>query len=252
MILPLFTGTAAAADAQVRYTNPDSGFQVVIIDELDLLTDRQEAWLVEDMKPITQFGNIAFWTTDEDTSDEIDQARLKRLELFEYSSAGIFVINMNVRKLTIQSYGKIYESISDSKARSITDNVSKYATSGQYYGAASKAYDQMFRVLDGLRIPEPMKITGYAIISLMIGVTAALSLAFSKRLNPIREVPLDYRAIQIKGAPPEKGARVEVPESEVRPRSGGGSVFGGSGCSSCSGGGCSSCGGCGGGGSSSF
>ena len=241
----------------VLYTNPDTGYSLIILDDLDLLTAEEEMWLIEDMKPVTEYGSIAFWSTDQTARDEIDQARVKRKELFEFESASVFVINMDIRKLTIQSYGNIYDNINDSYARSITDNVSHYATDKKYYNAASEVYQQIYKVMNGLDIPEPMKITGYVIMSIIIGLTVALSLAFSAKYNPIRELPMDAEGIQGSGTFSKKGSKKTISKEErtisTSSHSGGGCSSCGGGCSSCGGGG-SSCGGggCGGGGSSSF
>ena len=144
-----FTFSANAADDATRYQNSETGYRAVIIDELDLLTDSEESQLALDMAPITAYGNIAFWTTMEPTSNEIDSARLKRKELFGFSSAGIFAVNMSVKKLTIQSYGDINSVITDSYARSITDNVKNYASTGDYYTCAQMAFQQIYTKLDG-------------------------------------------------------------------------------------------------------
>ena len=243
----------------VLYTNPDTGYSLIILDDIDLLTDEEEEWLIEDMKPVTEYGSIAFWSTDQTARDEIDQARVKRKELFEFESASVFVINMGIRKLTIQSYGNIYNNINDSYARSITDNVSHYATDKKYYNAASEVYQQIYQVMNGADIPEPMKITGYVIMSIIIGLTVALSLAFSAKYNPIRELPVDANSIQGSGTFSKKGSKITISKEERTVSTS--SYSGGGGCSSCGGGGCSSCGGggsscggggCGGGGSSSF
>ena len=229
-------------EAVPRYTNPDTGYAVVIIDDRQLLDNEEEELLVEDMKPITAYGNVAFWSTDERASNEIEQARQKRYSLFEYSSATIFVINMRIRKLTIQSYGELYKSINDSRARSITDNVSSFATSRRYYKAAKECYSQIYDVAEGLDIPEPMKFMGYAIFAIIMGFTITLIVAFSAKHNPLRSVSEEITGMHGDGILSEEGKKVIVSEEKVSASSGGG---GGGGCG---GGG----GGCGGGGSSSF
>ncbi len=245
----------AANDSDEK--NDGAQYRVVIIDSLDLLTDDEERKLTEDMTPLTAYGNVAFWTTDEAAFDEIDQARVKRKELFGYESGSIFVINMEIRKLTIQSYGTIKESITDSVARSITDNVSKYATKGKYYTCSRTAFSQMYAVCERGNIPEPLKKSGYVVISFMLGLIIAISIAFSKKHNPLLEscLPEDEMPYQAEG-------RFISPvtytyagsKTDYRPPASSSSDSGSS-CSSCSSGSsCSSCssGGCGSGGSSSF
>ncbi len=272
-----------ARDGETVYTNPDTNYRIVILDKLNLLTNTEEASLAEVMKPITQYGNIAFWSTDLRTTDELDQARRKRLELFDYASAGIFVINMDARKVTVQSYGDINSYITDSVARSITDNVSHYAAVKSYCSAAKEAYQEMYRVIKGEYVPEPMKITGYIVISLILGLTLTLSVVFSSGFNPLCAQPETAKHIRGEGYFNKKG-RIKLASVVSRPRHfgssssggyGGGSSCGGSSCggggfscgggssysgggSSCSGGSShssgSSCGGggCGSGGSASF
>ena len=218
LVLALVFGSVCAVSAleqqtDALYTNPDTGYQVLILD--------------------------------------IEQARVKRKELYYFDSAAIFAINMGSRKITIQTYGDIRNTITDSKARSITDNVSHYATSKDYYSCTSEAFKEMSKVLAGEHISEPMKITSYAVIAAMLGVILALLIAFSKRNNPLRR---EYERASIMTA----GSVVNGPISAYEQKretihvssgsSGGSSGCGGGGCSSCGGGG----GGCGGGGSSSF
>ena len=236
--------SALERQAAAQYTNPETSYQVMIIDELNLLSESEKTKLVEDMSPLTKYGHAVFWTTDLYAYDEIDQARQMRRNCYELDSASIFAINMNVRKLTIQSYGTLYNLVNDSTARSITDNVSHYATSKKYYDCAREAFGQIAELSRGGTIAEPMKYLSYVVISLMLGVIIALALAFSKTFNPLRKSV----------APPEtvgSGTLMTAPMTTklirtetivVQSSSGGGGGCGGGG-----GGG-----GCGGGGSSSF
>ena len=194
-----------------------------------------------DAKTEEYFDSYAF--------DGIDQARLKRKELFEFDSACIFAINMNVRKITIQSYGKINESITDSYARSITDNVKNYATAGNYFNCASAAFSQMLDVCENRSISEPLKVSGYIIISLMLGFIIAIGIAFSKKHNPMLQSWMfedNSRYKAVGGLKSEIEAYLIKETTVYRPPSDSGSS-GGGGCSSCSSGG-----GCGSGGSASF
>ncbi len=218
--------------------------QIVILDELGLLTEEQRQKLLEDMRPITRFGSVAFWTTDEYTRNEVEQARLKRRELFGLESGVILVINMNVRKVSIQSYGLINETISAAQANTITNNVRGYLTRGQYYEGASTAFGQIGRLLEGGVIPQPMKYLSNACIALMLSLILMLPLAFRyastfRKGDPLKMV--EAGALAFTGA----AARYLCETRTERPKSSGGSS-----CSSCSSG--SSCSSCGSGGSSSF
>ena len=257
--------------APQSYINKETGYKALVVDEDMLLTEQERIDLIEDMKPLTAYGNVALWTTSEYHSNEIEQARLKRKELFSMDSAAVFVINMKIRKLTIQSYGTINQYVTDSKARSITDNVKSYASNEQYYLAAKNAFEQMYDVLIGEIIPEPMKYTSYAVLALLIGMLAVLTFTLSKYANPLIE---DTKQIADSAEPREHAcSEVNVTHLATDKKygallillqavlhaiftsggsGGGGCSSGSSGCSSgssgCGGGG----GGCGSGGSSSF
>ncbi|MBQ3928666.1 MAG: TPM domain-containing protein [Clostridia bacterium] len=255
VIMTLLTfPTGVDAASETKYQNDETGYRVVIIDTIDLLTNSEERMLAEDMKPLTAYGNVVFWTTEDFTVNEIDQARLKRKELFGFDSACIFAINLNVRKLTIQSYGTINEAVNDSVARSITDNVSSYASSSDYYTCSQTAFSQILDVCEKRHISEPLKVSGYVVISLMLGLIIAISIAFSKKHNPLLEACLTQNETPYRAEGgfngPVTSCFVESTTVHRPPASSSGGS--GSGCSSCSS--CSSCGGggCGSGGSSSF
>ena len=241
-----YKGEAGEAD----YTNAETGYAVRIIDELGLLTEAERAALLEDMKPITRYGNVAFWTTEIRASDEIEQARLKRRELFELTSGTIFVINMNIRKLTIQSYGEMYDVVTKARANSITNYVRNYATRGEYYSAAKIAFGQIYDLMRGSRIPEPMKHLSNACIALMAGLIIMLMTVFG--FASTFRVPTGKEIIAA-GTAAFAMTTVHTAfrgiTSRYSPQSDSSS---GSSCSSCGGGGGSSCSSCGGGGSSSF
>ena len=177
-------GNAASAD-DARYTNPDTGYRVWILDDDGLLTTDAEKKVLEAMIPITEYGNIIFWSTSEPTNSEIKQAEEKRYQICGNSSSGILAINMTERYVTFQSDGAIYKMVSKSYARSVTDNVSGYATDGNYCKCAVEAYGQILRLLHGERIAQPMKYISLVLLGLMLAFVLVIGLAFSKYFNPL-------------------------------------------------------------------
>lgn len=186
-LIPLFSLGAAAASAPAvpLYTNPETGYSVYILDDDNLLTDSEESQLREQMQNITAYGDIIFWSTSENTFDEIEQAKNKRYQICGNKSSGIFVINMKVRMVTFQSDGDIFAWVTASKARSITDNVSHYASEKQYYRCASEGLSQVYEVLRGNAIAEPMKYISYTVIGLMIAFVLVVGIVFGTSLNPL-------------------------------------------------------------------
>ncbi|MBQ6412245.1 MAG: TPM domain-containing protein [Ruminococcus sp.] len=261
-VLPLCLSAFALQQSGAQYTNPNTGYQALIRDDDDLLSAEEEAALVQKMIPITDYGHIVFWSTRDYAYDEIEQAKDMRYRLYGNDSSGIFAINMSMRKVTFQSDGDIYSMVNRSFARSITDNVSGYASSGNYYQCAVEAYDQILTVLQGNRIAEPMKYISYIVIAFMLAFVIVVGIVFGKRVNPLIKINDDPaimkgRGVLSVGRPVAKcvdsSPRMWVTILLIILRvafSGGGSSSGGGGGSSGGGGGSS--GGGGGGGSSSF
>ena len=162
----------------LTWRNSATGFRVVIEDDINLLSSAEERQLLDDMIPLTEYGNAAFWSTRESASSELVQAEQRRRSLFDLESASILVINMNLRTVSIQSYGTLYDVITSSRANSITNNVRNYLTRGQYYTGASKAFSQMDSLMRGNRIAQPMKVLSNICIALMIGLMLMLRQVF--------------------------------------------------------------------------
>lgn len=249
--LSMFTSFAAEKKAshkrsEAQYTNPETGYQVLIKDDDNLLSSSDEKKLVEEMMPLTEYGHAILWTTNINVSDYLEQARKERKACYEYDSASIFMINVGSRNICIQSYGTLYRYLSGSIARTITDNVSHYATAGDYYTCAKEAFTQMTATAHGEKIAEPMKITSYIVISIVLGLMIALAVAFSKKFNPLRKSiePPETKGSGTMMATPLNMVLIKTDTIHVSSSSGG---FGGGG-GGCGGGG----GGCGGGGGSSF
>ena len=173
-----------SADEAVRYINPETGYEVMILDSADLLSDSEEGDLVIEMQPITEYGNIIFWSTNERAPDAEIQAREKRYSYYGYDSAGILAFNMANRKITYHTDGAMAEGVSASDARSITDNISHYASEGDYYDCAKEGFYQVLTRLRGQAIAEPMKYTSAVVIALMLAFVIVVGLVFGV-FNPL-------------------------------------------------------------------
>ena len=53
---------ARAQDSFFAYTNPDTNYVVYMNDEYDLLSDEEESKLINEMIPLTEYGNAGFST----------------------------------------------------------------------------------------------------------------------------------------------------------------------------------------------
>lgn len=240
---------ASAASGEYKYKNPETGYEAVVLDDRNLLNESERQKLLTDMQPITRYANVIFWSTEQKTSNEIDQARIKRRDLYGYANATIFAVNMKVRKLTIQSYG-VDDIITSARANSITNNVRNYATRGDYYQAASRAFGQINAVLHGNRIAEPMKVMSNICLALMAGLIVMFLISRSYASTFVR--PTSAEMLREGMAPLVIGATRVVREEDRCIFSESDSDSGSSCSSSCSSCSSSSCSSCGSGGSSSF
>ena len=151
------------------YRSEGTDFMVYINDEEDLLSADEEKDLLEYMVPITDYGHAAFMTTSQiDSSDYEAATRDIYHQIFGKDSGVIFLIDMNHRKLIIQSDGEVYRTITKSYADTITDNVYRMAGDGDYYGCASEAYTEMYTLLVGRKIAQPMRHITNAMLAVIL------------------------------------------------------------------------------------
>lgn len=150
---------------------------IVIRDDADLLTDEEERSLYDHMIPITRYGGAAFYTSAYVPGSTPDYARDRYRENFGKQSGTIFVIDMDNRYIYIFSDGRIYDTVTKAKAETITDNVYLYARRAEYYECAARAFDQIATILDGNRIPQPMKHISNALLSLAFSLITVFIVA---------------------------------------------------------------------------
>lgn len=156
--------------ALTYYTNPETGYRVELEDDANLLSSEEESKLAQTMEEITAYGNVAFQTISSNSSSTGSFAKQYYRELFGTKSGTLFLIDMANREIYIFSDGKVYRTITNSYALTITDNVFRYASAGQYYDCAHQAFRQIATLLEGGRIMQPMKYISNALLSLLLGL----------------------------------------------------------------------------------
>ncbi len=163
LILP-----ALKANAETVYTDPDSGYSVIIEDDADLLTNAEEEALAADMQPLAEYGYVMFKTIDSNPAGNT----YSYASQYIYNSIGnasvtMFIVDMDERYLYMLTNGRARTLLTDSKCNSITDNVYKYASGGNYYTCAKTAFGQAQTLLEGGRIAEPMRYITSGILALL-------------------------------------------------------------------------------------
>ena len=173
-ILPLHTTLGAENYASFTpvVTNDTTGYDIYLDDWAELLSEAEEQQLLEAMKPIAQYGNVAFASiTENPYYSSKDYAEQYYYDHFSSNESGIlFLIDMDERYLQIYSHEDIYDTITTAYANTITDNVYTYASDGDYYACANKAFEQILTLLEGRPIAQPMKYISNALLAIVIAL----------------------------------------------------------------------------------
>ena len=171
--------TILARESQV-WKNKETGYYIYLEDEADLLTSSEEQTLMKQMEQITAYGNVAFVSVSSNPEYSTSRYAEKYYEEnFGYSSGIVFLIDMEERILWIYSDGQIHRIITTAYANTITDNVYTYASRQEYLSCASKAFEQVYSLLSGHRIAQPMKYISNALLSIVIALIINYFLAMT-------------------------------------------------------------------------
>lgn len=167
----VLTPTPIAADMSPVYSDSSSGYQLYIEDYANLLSASEEEALIEVMKPITEYGNVAFLSIDDNPYSSTERYVEKFYQQhWGYASGTIFIIDMDERYIWIYSDGDIYDTITNSYATTITDNVYDYASDEDYYTCAEIAFSQIHTLLEGRWIAQPMKWISNAFLAFAVAL----------------------------------------------------------------------------------
>ena len=160
-------------DAITTDHNSDSGYDLILDDDADFLTDDEEDSLVEIMTEITDYCNVAlvtttshsFYSTEDFAADYFDST------FGAHANGTIFVIDRRLNKIFIYSDGDAHKTITNSYAYSITDDTYTYATESHgrdYYTCSYKTMEQILSLMEGRRIAQPMKYICSALLAIIL------------------------------------------------------------------------------------
>ena len=227
--LVVLTGRQAAAkELEALYQNPETGYAVYISDSQDLLSEEEEEVLLQDMIPVTAYGNAAFDSAYPSGLSPRGYAEQEYSGYFKESGT-LFLIDMYNREIWLYSSGAVENIVTPSYANSITDNIYRYASNGQYYRCASEAFRQELVLLDGGKITQPMRKISAALLALILALLINyLFIRFTTKNYKAREDALIAAiavAAAISAAPIVVTSRKKIEKSG----GGGGGSFGGGG-----------------------
>ena len=162
---------AHAQDSLFVYTNPDTNYVIYMNDDCGLLSDEEESRLINEMIPLTQYGNVGFLSCENHSESTSQYSARAYSSLFGTESGTLLVIDMGQRMLYIKCNGAISQIVSNAYSNTITDNIYRYASDADYYTCASKAYSQIYTLLEGGKIAQPMRYISAALLALILGLT---------------------------------------------------------------------------------
>lgn len=168
--LGIFFATGFPCHAKTFYTNPNTNYRAEIEDDAGLLSEEEITKLAAAMEGITEYGNVAFKTISDNYTGTESYARSFYKEKFGTSSGTLFLIDMDNRNIWIHSDGAVYKVITTSYANTITDNVYREASRGDYFSCANKAFQQIQSLLKGNHIMQPMKYISNALLALILAL----------------------------------------------------------------------------------
>ena len=165
----------------------ESPYRVVIEDQADLLTEAEEGTLREVMEKVLPYGNAAFVSVSENYTSAERLAESKFMEFFGDVSGALLLIDMDNRYIQLIADGAVYKTVNRTRCNEITDNIYRYASQKDYYTCASKAFEQVVRLLEGGKVAAPFRYVTNAFLAVclaLIGNFAVMSLQRRKKVAP--------------------------------------------------------------------
>lgn len=150
--------------------NFDTNYDLIIIDDADLLSDDEESKLAEIMCKITKHGNVGFYSTEDYSGSTESVAREFYESNFGSESGVIFVIDMYNRNIYFWTDGKVGDYLTESYCNIIADNIYTKATDGDYCGCAYKGFSQVNALLEGRKIAQPMRYISNSLLAICLSV----------------------------------------------------------------------------------
>lgn len=170
MLLVTFCTVGSVFADGEYYTNGTTGYEAVIEDDAALLYGDETDSLLESMKPITEYANVIFVTTDSNAGTAEDYADTAGYALFGSEDYVVLLIDMDNRVIYIYSSQNVYKVLDTGKADTITARIYQYASDEEYAQCASEGFELIATVLQGGKVASPIKIIGCAIIALIGGL----------------------------------------------------------------------------------
>lgn len=162
-----FAAESRSVEAAAQQTKE---YQVLILDQAQLLTPEEHAKLLQDMEELKPYGNVVFQTVKLKRKTDFEKfSEATYYKLFGNEPGVIFQIDMGNRKLTLSSSTGM-DDIIRSERDSIVDNIYELATDKKYYECAQQCFYQIRKVINNEEIAHDMKHISNAVLALILGL----------------------------------------------------------------------------------
>lgn|GEM_PF-1874783 len=145
---------------------------VTIIDAEHLLTDTDA--VKESMQAFTTYGKAVFISTSEGYKDAASIESVYDDYIGHGEDGILFLIDMNSRQLLVYTDGNVHSVINEAYASTITDNVYKKASNGDYDATVIGIFDMATNLMSGQKVAQPMR----AITSFFMAICTAFIISF--------------------------------------------------------------------------
>ena len=156
--------------------NEETGYTLVIQDDGGLVEAEETEKVLEAMRPVLEYANVGFLTCPSNGSRTNSATKAQKWGDSTFGSKTrftVFIIDMNTRHLDIYASVPLKTVLTAAEENSITDNVYRYASRGEYAECAVQTFEQIAKVLRGEKIATPMKYASNALLAIIAAILAA-------------------------------------------------------------------------------
>ncbi|MBO4627761.1 MAG: TPM domain-containing protein [Lachnospiraceae bacterium] len=165
------------------HEKPSSPGGKYLTDHANLFEGEDLSELHKSMEKLSEYGNVGIYTIADSHYGMNTATYASELydKNFGTQSGFLFVIDMATREIYIETDGYIGDYVTPAKALTITDNVYRYASRGDYADCANNAILQALRLLEGKSISQKMRIVSCIFLAVISALL--LNFAFLRFLN---------------------------------------------------------------------
>ena len=171
----LFSINAVAGE--LIEVNNETGYDLFVEDKANLFTEEQIDILMDALLDLSYFGHAGVITLVKNPYNDTEKYAYEfMIQNYRYQNAAMLVIDMDTRTLTVWGNGDIQARI-ERFGTTITDNIYEYASAGEYYACAYEAIEEMYTVLHGEKIAQPMKYLSNACLAILLSLILSYFIA---------------------------------------------------------------------------